>query len=54
MLQQRRIAAEIGEVLRHRSPQSTSIYAKVDMNRCVIWPPRGREAHNEHASGILG
>ena len=23
--------AEIGEVLRHRSPQSTSIYARVDL-----------------------
>jgi integrase/recombinase XerD len=38
--------AEIGEVLRHRSPQSTSIYARVDISslRCLAlpWPGGAR------------
>ena len=42
----RRVAAEIGEVLRHRSPQSTSIYAKVDLaalrTLAVAWPGGAR------------
>jgi len=33
---------EIGEVLRHRSPQSTSLYAKVDLETlrtlALAWP----------------
>lgn len=42
MLQSEASLAEIGEVLRHRSPQSSSIYAKVDLDalrRLVLpWP----------------
>jgi site-specific recombinase XerD len=34
--------AEIGEVLRHRSPQTTSIYARVDIDAlrplALPWP----------------
>lgn len=37
---------EIGEVLRHRSPQTTTIYAKVDLNAlrtlALPWPGGGR------------
>ena len=42
MLQGGASLAEIGEVLRHRSPQSTSIYARVDIEAlrslAVAWP----------------
>jgi integrase/recombinase XerD len=42
MLQGGASLPEIGEVLRHRSPQSTSIYARVDIEalRCLVvaWP----------------
>jgi site-specific recombinase XerD len=30
-LRQGRSLSEIGEILRHRSPQTTAIYAKVDL-----------------------
>jgi len=37
--------AEIGELLRHRSPNSTEIYAKVDIEglRSIarVWPEKG-------------
>jgi site-specific recombinase XerD len=42
MLQGGASLPEIGEVLRHRSPQSTSIYARVDIEAlrtlAVAWP----------------
>ena len=42
MLRKGASLAEIGQVLRHRSPQTTSIYAKVDLDalRTVVmaWP----------------
>jgi hypothetical protein len=37
--------AEIGEVLRHRSPETTEIYAKVDFEAlrsvALPWPSQG-------------
>ena len=46
MLRQGASLPEIGQVLRHRSPQSTSIYAKVDLDalRTVVmtWPGSSR------------
>lgn len=46
MLRQGASLAEIGQVLRHRSPQTTSIYAKVDLDalRTVVmaWPGSAR------------
>jgi site-specific recombinase XerD len=37
---------EIGQVLRHRSPQSTSVYAKVDVSAlrklAMAWPGGAR------------
>jgi site-specific recombinase XerD len=44
MLRQGASLAEIGEILRHRNPQTTAIYAKVDLNalRTLARPwPRG-------------
>jgi integrase/recombinase XerD len=42
MLKQGASLSEIGELLRHRSPQTTAIYAKVDLNSlaalAVSWP----------------
>lgn len=42
MLRQGFSLAEIGEILRHRSPQSTEVYAKVDLNSlrplALRWP----------------
>jgi site-specific recombinase XerD len=42
MLQRGASLSEIGEVLRHRSPQSTSIYARVDIEAlrtiAFAWP----------------
>ena len=42
MLQRGASLFEIGEVLRHRSPQSTSIYARVDIEAlrtiAFVWP----------------
>jgi site-specific recombinase XerD len=42
MLRQGASLPEIGQVLRHRSPQTTSIYAKVDLNAlrtlAIAWP----------------
>ena len=38
---------EIGELLRHRSPQSTSIYAGSISTRCAAWHCLGREVCNE-------
>ena len=45
MLRQGASLPEIGQVLRHRSPQTTSIYAKVDLDalRTVIMPWPGSE-----------
>jgi site-specific recombinase XerD len=38
--------AEIGELLRHRHPQTTTIYAKVDLaslrTLALTWPGGGR------------
>lgn len=46
MLQRGASLEEIGEVLRHRSPQSTSIYARVDINAlrslALPWPGGAR------------
>jgi integrase/recombinase XerD len=46
MLRQGASLAEIGEVLRHRSPQTTAIYAKVDLpalrSLALPWPGGGR------------
>ena len=46
MLRQGASLPEIGQVLRHRSPQTTSIYAKVDLDalRTVVmaWPGSAR------------
>lgn len=46
MLRQGASLPEIGQVLRHRSPQSTSIYAKVDLDSlrtlAVAWPGGAR------------
>lgn len=46
MLRQGASLPEIGQVLRHRSPQSTSIYAKVDLDALrtlvVAWPGGAR------------
>jgi site-specific recombinase XerD len=46
MLQSGASLPEIGEVLRHRSPQSTSIYAKVDIESlrdlAAAWPGGAR------------
>jgi len=46
MLRQGASLTEIGEVLRHRSPQSTTIYAKVDLSAlrtlAVAWPGGAR------------
>ena len=46
MLERGASLAEIGEVLRHRSPQSTSIYARVDMGAlrslALPWPGGAR------------
>jgi site-specific recombinase XerD len=46
MLRQGASLPEIGQVLRHRSPQTTSIYAKVDLDalRTVVmtWPGSSR------------
>jgi site-specific recombinase XerD len=42
MLRQGATLAEIGELLRHRSPQTTAIYAKVDIasltTLALVWP----------------
>ena len=42
MLRQGASLLEIGQVLRHRSPQTTSIYAKVDLEALrtlvMVWP----------------
>jgi site-specific recombinase XerD len=42
MLQQGASLSEIGEILRHRSPQTTAIYAKVDLislsTLALPWP----------------
>ena len=46
MLQQGASLPEIGQVLRHRSPQSTSIYAKADLEALrtlvMAWPGGAR------------
>jgi len=46
MLRQGASLAEIGEVLRHRSPQTTAIYTKVDLpalrSLALAWPGGGR------------
>jgi site-specific recombinase XerD len=46
MLRQGASLPEIGQVLRHRSPQSTSIYAKVDLaalrTLVMAWPGGAR------------
>lgn len=46
MLRQGRSLSEIGEILRHRSPQTTAIYAKVDLGSlrslALPWPGGGR------------
>ena len=46
MLRQGASLPEIGQVLRHRSPQSTSIYAKVDLDALrtlvMAWPGGAR------------
>jgi site-specific recombinase XerD len=46
MLQHGASLPEIGEMLRHRSPQSTSIYAKVDVRSlralALAWPGSAR------------
>src|SRR6516225_77819 len=46
MLRRGASLAEIGEVLRHRSPQTTAIYAKVDLpalrSLALPWPGGGR------------
>ena len=34
---------EIGDVLGHRHPQTTTIYTKVDIEACAAWRCRGRE-----------
>jgi integrase/recombinase XerD len=46
MLRKGRSLSEIGEILRHRSPQTTAIYAKVDLlslrSLALPWPGGGR------------
>jgi integrase/recombinase XerD len=46
MLRQGHSLREIGEILRHRSPQTTAIYAKVDLRSlrslALPWPGGGR------------
>ena len=46
MLRQGASLPEIGQVLRHRSPQTTSIYAKVDLDAlrtvAIAWPGSAR------------
>lgn len=46
LLRQGRSLSEIGEILRHRSPQTTAIYAKVDLaslrSLALPWPGGGR------------
>jgi site-specific recombinase XerD len=46
MLRQGRSLGEIGEILRHRSPNTTAIYAKVDLvslrSLALPWPGGGR------------
>lgn len=46
MLRQGASLSEIGQVLRHRSPQTTSIYAKVDLEALrtltIAWPGGAR------------
>jgi site-specific recombinase XerD len=46
MLRQGASLAEIGELLRHRSPQTTAIYAKVDLSSlhtlALPWPGGAR------------
>jgi site-specific recombinase XerD len=46
MLERGASFAEIGEVLRHRSPQTTSIYARVDIGSlrslALPWPGGAR------------
>ena len=41
--------SEVGDVLRHIRPATTSIYAKVDGWRCQRWPVPGRGASHERA-----
>ena len=50
MLQGGASLPEIGELLRHRSPQTTSIYAKVDIDALRAWRCRGRGVRHEHAA----
>lgn len=46
MLKQGASLSEIGELLRHRSPQTTAIYAKVDLDSlaslALSWPGGAR------------
>ena len=46
MLRQGRSLREIGEILRHQSPNTTAIYAKVDLLAlrplALAWPGGGR------------
>ena len=46
MLKQGATLSEIGELLRHRSPQTTAIYAKVDLDSlaslALSWPGGAR------------
>ena len=47
MLRQGASLSEIGELLRHRSPQTTAIYAKVDLASLAHWLCPGREVHSD-------
>jgi len=48
MLRQGASLGEIGQLLRHAHPDTTQIYAKVDVNaRCVPWHCAGREVGDE-------
>jgi site-specific recombinase XerD len=46
LLRQGASLTEIGELLRHRSPQTTALYAKVDLaalrTLAMAWPGGGR------------